>query len=90
MIFLLLSVIVATIAVAISIFRHNLSGGSLIRSEIARGDFSIARERAAQSTVAGPLKQFLVVVLPDGKIVTPNVADRVCRRPFTTVESTVL
>jgi hypothetical protein len=76
MVLILLSLIVAAIAVAISIFRHHIAFGSLIRPEIARGDFSIARERTEQSRVASPLKQFLVVVLPDGKVVTPRVADR--------------
>ena len=36
----------------------------------------MTQERVEQSSVAGPMKQFLVVVLPDGTIVTPRVADR--------------
>jgi hypothetical protein len=76
MVFLLLSVILAAIAAAISIFRHRISFGSLIRSEIARGDSSIARERVEQSRIAGPSKQFLVVVLPDGRVVNPRVTDQ--------------
>jgi hypothetical protein len=31
------------------------------------------RERSEQSTPPSPVKQFLVVVLPDGAIVTPKV-----------------
>jgi hypothetical protein len=77
MVFLLFSLVGAAIAVAILLFRQNLSAGSLIRSGITKGDFPIAREGAARSSVAGSLQQFLVVVLPDGKIVTPNATDRV-------------
>jgi hypothetical protein len=77
MILLLLSVIITAIAVAISIFRHHISVGSLIRSETGRGDFYITQKRADQPRfVAGPMNQLLVVVLPDGKIVTAMVADR--------------
>jgi hypothetical protein len=76
MVLFLLSVILAAIAAAIAIFRHHISVGSLIRSEIARGDSSIAQKRAERSRVASPMKQFLVVVLPDGKVVTPRIAER--------------
>jgi hypothetical protein len=62
MVFLLLSAILTAIAVAISIFRHRISFGSFTRSGIAREDFSVATERADQSRIAGPMKQFLVVV----------------------------
>jgi hypothetical protein len=73
MILILLSLIVAVIVVAISVFRHHIVVGCLNRSEIGRGDFSIAQERAKQSSVAGP---FLVIVLPDGKIITPRAAEQ--------------
>jgi hypothetical protein len=76
MVLFLLSVILAAIAAAISIFRHHISVGSLIRSEIARGDSSIAQKRAERSRVARPMKRFLVVVLPDGKVVNPSAADQ--------------
>jgi hypothetical protein len=72
----LLSLIVATILVAISIFRHHIAFGSINRSEIAREGFSIAEKRADLSTVAGSMNQFLVVVLPDGKIVIQRVVDQ--------------
>jgi hypothetical protein len=76
MILFLLSITVAAIVVVISMMPHRISFGSLIRSGIAKEDFSIARERVEQSRVAGPLKQFLVVVLPDGRVVNPRVADQ--------------
>jgi hypothetical protein len=72
MVFLLLFVIVIATAVAISIFRLNISVGS----GVGREDSRIAR-RAGQSSVAGPVKQFLVVVLPDGTIVTQSVGGQV-------------
>jgi hypothetical protein len=77
MVLILLFLIVVTILVAVSIFRHHSSVGSLVRPEIARGDYSIAGERAGRSRIAGPVKQFLVVVLPDGTIVNPRVAAQV-------------
>jgi hypothetical protein len=48
--------------------------GSLSDSGIAKE--SIVREATEQSAIADPTKQILVVVLPDGKIVNPVVADR--------------
>jgi hypothetical protein len=77
MVLLLLSVILTAIAVAISIFRHHISVGSLNRSGIAKEDSSVAQKRAGQSRIAGPMKKFSVVVLPDGTIVTPRVAGQV-------------
>jgi hypothetical protein len=75
MVLFLLSVIVAAI-VAIPRIRHHIPFGSFTRSGIAREDISTARKAAEQSRIAGPMKKFLVVVLPDGKIVTPRVADQ--------------
>ena len=72
MVLILLSIIVAAIAVAISIF--HFSFGSLTGSGI--GKQSIVREGSDQPAMAGPKKQFLVVVLPDGKVVNPMAADR--------------
>jgi hypothetical protein len=77
MLFSLLSQIVAAIVVAVSKIRSRDPFGSFTRSEIVRGDFPVARERGEQSTVAGPMNQFLIVVLPDGTIVTPRVAGQV-------------
>jgi hypothetical protein len=57
--------------------RHRILFESLIRSGIAKDGFPTAKERAEQSTVAGPMKQFLIVVLPDGTTVTPSIADQV-------------
>jgi hypothetical protein len=71
MFFFLLALIIVAIAVAISIFRHNISLGS----GIGREDSCIASERAGQSRISGSMKKFLVVVLPDGTIVTPRVAE---------------
>jgi hypothetical protein len=75
MVLFVLSVIVAAIVVAISQIRRYISFGSLTRSEIARGDFSIAKGRSEKLRVAGTVKQFLVVVLPDGRVVNPRVAE---------------
>jgi hypothetical protein len=74
---ILLSVIVAAIVVTSPSIRNCIVSGGWTRSGIAREDFSVARVRAKQSIVAGPMKQFLVVVLPDGTIVTPRVAGQV-------------
>jgi hypothetical protein len=78
MVLFVLSVIVAAIVaiVAIPRIRHHIPFGGFTRFGIARGDFSIARDRSEKSRIAGPMKQFLVVVLPDGKIITPRVADQ--------------
>ena len=62
-----LSVVLAAIVVAISIIRYHVSFGSFTGSGIAREDIAISGERAKQSTIAGPVKSYLVVVLPDGK-----------------------
>jgi hypothetical protein len=70
MVLILLFVFLSAIVVAISTFGRRLSFLSLTRSGITREEFSVASELADQSRVAGPAKQFLVVVLPDGKIVT--------------------
>jgi hypothetical protein len=72
MVLFLTSVIVAAIVVAISMIRHLIAFGSSTRAEIAREN---AKELAEQSRVTGPMKQFLVVVLPDGRVVNPRVAD---------------
>jgi len=74
MVFLLLVVVLAGIVVAIPRVRLRIWFGGLTRSEISREDLSIATERAEQSATPSPLKTFLVVVLPDGTIVTPRVA----------------
>jgi len=76
MVLFLLSVIVAAIVVAISMIRNRISFGSLIRSGIGKEDYSITGASAEQSATPSPLKPFLVVVLPDGTIVTPRVADQ--------------
>ena len=68
MVLILLSVIFAAIVVAISISRYSF--GSSIRSGVAT-----ANERTKQSGVAGATKQFLVVVLPDGRVVNPRPSD---------------
>jgi hypothetical protein len=72
MAFILFSIILAAIAVAISMVHSSF--GSLAGSEIAKQ--SIVRHDAEQPAIAGSTKQFLVVVLPDGKVVNPIVADR--------------
>ena len=73
MVLILLSVIFAAIIAAISMIRHRIVFGSSTRAEIAREN---AKELAEQSRVTGPIKQFLVVVLPDGKVVNPRLAEQ--------------
>ena len=73
MVLILLSIIVAAIAVATSVIRYGISFAGFTRSGIARKDIVMASERTERSR---PMKQFLVVVLPDGKIVTQRIADR--------------
>src|SRR5271170_3103543 len=65
----ILSTIFAAIAVALSIIRHRLQLGRLTGFGVARDDITATRERTEQSVITSPLRQFLVVVLPDGKIV---------------------
>jgi hypothetical protein len=76
MVLILLSVTVAGIVAAISIKRNRISVGNLIRSGIGKDSF-ITDERGRESATLSPLKPFLVVVLPDGTIVTPKVAGQV-------------
>jgi hypothetical protein len=71
MVLILLSIIVAAIAVAISMIRASF--GILVDSGIAKESSSITGEPAEQSSISSPAKQFSVV-LPDGKIVNPVVA----------------
>jgi hypothetical protein len=70
MVLILLSIISATAALAFSIMiRRPISLGNLTGSRVDREDIAIARKFAEQSPIGGPLRQFLVVVLPDGKVV---------------------
>ena len=73
MVLILFSVVLAATAVAISMIHSSF--GSLSDSGITKE--SIVREDAEQKAIAGQAMQFLVVVLPDGKVVTPRVAERV-------------
>src|SRR4029077_1114412 len=73
MIFILLSVVVVAIVVATAFGPHHVSFGSFTRDWIAKESIAIARERAEQSRIAGPMKQFLIVVLPDGRVVNPLI-----------------
>jgi hypothetical protein len=79
MILVLRSVIVAVtmIVVAISMMRHRISSGSLIRIGIGKEGFSMKGEIAELSAARNPLKAFLIVALPDGRIVTPTVAGQI-------------
>ncbi len=76
MVLSLLSVVFVAIVVAISTIRHHISFGRSTRAEITRKEIAMAKARAEQSRVTGPIKQFLVVVLPDGKVVNPRVAEQ--------------
>jgi hypothetical protein len=79
MVLILLSLIVTVtmIVVAILMMRHRSSSGSLIRSGIVKEDSFITGESAEQLVTLSPSKQFLVVALPDGTIVTARVAGQV-------------
>jgi hypothetical protein len=63
----------SAIAVAVSVFRYRHTSGHFTRLEIAEDKTGASSEPAAQSSVASPTKQFLVVLLPDGKMVNPKV-----------------
>jgi hypothetical protein len=70
MVLIPLSIIFASFALAFSIMiRRLISLGNLTGSRVDREDIAIARKFAEQSTIASPPRQFLVVVLPDGKVV---------------------
>jgi hypothetical protein len=73
---ILLSFVLAAIVVADSRTRHRILFGSFTGSGIARENIALAREDADQWRIAGPMKQFLVVVLPDGRLVNPRVANQ--------------
>ena len=77
MILFLLSVVVAAIVVAIPSIRNRIASEAWTRSGIVKEDSFMTKERVELSSVAGPLRPFLVVVLPDGTIVTPRVAGQV-------------
>jgi hypothetical protein len=73
---ILLFLIVTAILVAVLKIRHRGLFQSFSGAEIVGGDSSVARARSEQFAVAGPMKQ-LIVVLPDGTIVTPRLAGQV-------------
>ena len=77
----LLSLVVTVVVVVIARIRHRIAFTGFSRLGIPRGDFSITRERSERSTTPSPVKQFLVVVLPDGTIVIPKVEG--CSGPVT-------
>ena len=72
MVLILLSAVFA----AISMIRHHIVFGSSTRVEIARENAATEKERSEQPTITSPTKRFFVVVLPDGRIVNPMVANR--------------
>jgi len=76
MVLFLLSVFVVAIVVASAIVRHYVSFGSFTHYGIAKENIATERVRAEQSRTISPMKQFLVVVLPDGRVVNPRVADQ--------------
>ncbi len=77
MILFLLSVVVAAIVVTSPRIRNRIVSGGFTRSGIVRDDSVITKERAEHSRITSPMKQFLIVVLPDGTIVTQRVAGQV-------------
>jgi hypothetical protein len=72
----LLSLIIAAILVANPRIRNRTAPGAWTRSGIVTRGFPIAKGRAEQWQNTNPMKQFLVVVLPDGTIVTPRALGR--------------
>jgi hypothetical protein len=72
MVLILISAIFTAIVVAISITRYYISFGSFTSSGVAGEEITTADERAEQTRITSPMKQFLVVVLPDGKVVNPG------------------
>jgi hypothetical protein len=70
MVLIPLSIIFAAFAVAFSMMiRRITSIGNLTGSRIDREAIATTRTFAEQSPIASPLRKFLVVVLPDGKVV---------------------
>jgi hypothetical protein len=70
MVLIPLSIIFAAFAVAFSMMIRRLTLlGNLTGSRVNREDIASTRTFAEQSPTASPLRQFLVVVLPDGKVV---------------------
>jgi hypothetical protein len=67
MVLILLSIILGAIAVTISMIHSSFR--ILTVSGIAREEIAVPKEQAEQSRVAGQKTRFLVVVLPDGRIV---------------------
>ena len=65
-----LSIIFATFAVVFSMMIRRFTSLAILRgSRVGRKDIARTRTFAEQSPIASPLRQFLVVVLPDGKVV---------------------
>src|ERR1700692_3828815 len=81
MVLFLLSLVVTVVVVVIARIRHRIAFTGFSRLGIPRGDFSITRARSERSPTPSPVKQFLVVVLPDGTIVIPKVEG--CSGPVT-------
>jgi hypothetical protein len=70
--FISLFVLFVAIAVAISMFRRHISLGNSAGSWLAREDLAFGKDRVDQSRLTRPPRQFLIVVLPDGKVVNPR------------------
>jgi hypothetical protein len=76
MVALLLAVIVAALIAAIPIIRQRIKLGVYARSALPSGEFPVAGKPAGISRNPSPMKQFLVVILPDGTVVNPIGADQ--------------
>jgi hypothetical protein len=83
MVLILLSISVAAIAVAISVTRCHTSFESLAGFEVEREDIAMPKKQSEQSRITTPMRQFLIVVLPDGRVVDPLIRwqGTVCSRP---------
>jgi hypothetical protein len=75
MVVILFAVILAVSAVATSKIRHHNSFGSFTRYEMVRENIARARVRTEQSGTISPMTQFLVVVLPDGRVVNSRIVN---------------
>lgn len=78
MLLILLSVILAALVIALAADRYNILLGNLTRDGVAREGSTTANERAKLSKGIRPTKQFLVVVLPDGRVVNPRSGEPFC------------
>jgi hypothetical protein len=76
MVVFLLAVIVAALTVAIPLIRQRIKLGVYARSALPGEEFPVLGKPTGISQGPSPMKQFLVVILPDGTVVNPIGADQ--------------